>query len=38
VAEGAYQVRVKVLKARGDESNPAHTESWTSPEVRIRGT
>lgn len=38
VPEGAYKVRINVLKALGDESNPAHTESWTSPEVRIRGT
>jgi subtilisin family serine protease len=38
VADGAYKVRIRVLKALGDESNPAHSESWTSPEVRIRGT
>jgi len=38
VPEGAYLVRIKVLKALGDEENPDHWESWTSPEVRIRGT
>ncbi len=31
VPEGTYKVRVSVLKALGDEANPAHSETWTSP-------
>ena len=38
VPEGAYAVRIRVLKALGDEGNPDHSEEWVSPEVRIRGT
>ncbi len=32
---GQYVVKVKVLKALGDESNPAHWETWTSPTITI---
>ena len=28
-------VTVSVLKALGDENNPAHWETWTSPEITI---
>jgi minor extracellular serine protease Vpr len=28
-------VKVSVLKALGDESNPAHWETWTSPSFVI---
>jgi minor extracellular serine protease Vpr len=30
VADGTYYVKLSVLKALGDPSNPAHTETWTS--------
>lgn len=33
---GRYVLRVSVLKALGDESNPAHWETWTSPTFEIR--
>jgi minor extracellular serine protease Vpr len=32
---GQYVVKLSVLKALGDESNPAHWETWTSPLVTI---
>jgi minor extracellular serine protease Vpr len=32
---GRYVVKVSVLKALGDESNPAHWEQWTSPVITI---
>jgi len=32
---GTYTVTVSVLKALGDESNPAHWETWTSPVITI---
>ncbi|MES2960368.1 MAG: S8 family serine peptidase [Pseudomonadota bacterium] len=35
VPNGQYVVKVSVLKALGDESNPAHWETWTSPVVTI---
>jgi len=35
VPDGIYIVRVSVLKALGDDANPAHWESWTSPLVTI---
>jgi minor extracellular serine protease Vpr len=35
VPNGQYVVRMSVLKALGDSSNPAHTESWTSPVITI---
>jgi hypothetical protein len=28
---GQWTLEVKVLKALGDEANPAHWEQWTSP-------
>jgi len=35
VPNGTYVIRLSVLKALGDESNPAHWETWTSPEFVI---
>lgn len=35
VPNGQYVVKVSVLKALGDESNPAHWETWTSPVITI---
>ncbi len=35
VPNGQYVVKVSVQKALGDESNPAHTEVWTSPVITI---
>ena len=35
VPNGKYVVKVSVLKALGDESNPDHWETWTSPVVTI---
>jgi subtilisin family serine protease len=32
---GQYVVKVSVLKALGDEGNPAHWETWTSPVITI---
>ena len=32
---GNYVVKVSVLKALGDASNPAHWETWTSPAITI---
>ena len=32
---GKYVVKVSVLKALGDENNPAHYETWTSPTITI---
>ena len=32
---GQYVVKVSVLKALGDENNPAHWETWTSPVITI---
>jgi minor extracellular serine protease Vpr len=34
---GRYLVEIKVLKALGDPDNPAHWESWVSPEIRFIG-
>ena len=31
VPDGTYYAVISVLKALGDESNPAHWETWTSP-------
>jgi subtilisin family serine protease len=31
LADGAYRATLSILKALGDESDPAHTETWTSP-------
>jgi hypothetical protein len=35
VPNGQYVVKVSVLKALGDESNPAHWETWTSPTITV---
>jgi hypothetical protein len=35
VPNGQYTVTVSVLKALGDEGNPAHWETWTSPVITI---
>jgi minor extracellular serine protease Vpr len=35
VPNGTYVVKVSVLKALGDEANPAHWETWTSPTITI---
>lgn len=35
VPNGQYVVKVSVLKALGDESNPAHWETWTSSVITI---
>lgn len=35
VPDGDYVVELLVLKALGDETNPAHWESWTSPVITI---
>jgi hypothetical protein len=31
VPDGQYKLQLRVLKALGDASNPAHTEVWDSP-------
>jgi len=35
VPNGQYVVKLSVLKALGDESNPGHWETWTSPVITI---
>lgn len=35
VPNGAYVVKVSVLKALGDEHNPDHWETWTSPTITV---
>ncbi|MEX1994596.1 MAG: S8 family serine peptidase [Steroidobacteraceae bacterium] len=35
VPNGQYIVKLSVLKALGDDNNPAHWETWTSPVVTI---
>jgi hypothetical protein len=35
VPNGEYVVTISVLKALGDSSNPAHTQSWQSPPIVI---
>jgi hypothetical protein len=35
VPDGQYVVKISILKANGDASNPAHWETWTSPVVTI---
>jgi minor extracellular serine protease Vpr len=35
VPDGQYKLVVKVLKALGNESNPADWETWTSPTITI---
>jgi hypothetical protein len=38
VGDGRYRLKLSVLKALGDEANPAHWESWTSPVVTLART
>ena len=35
VPDGVYRVELRALKANGDPANPAHWESWTSPDFTI---
>ena len=35
VPDGKYVVEMRVLKANGNASNPAHWEYWTSPVITI---
>ena len=35
VPDGTYTLTLKALKALGDTSNPAHWETWTSPQFVI---
>jgi minor extracellular serine protease Vpr len=35
VPAGTYVLQLSVLKALGDETNPAHWETWTSPAFSI---
>jgi hypothetical protein len=35
VPNGQYVIKLTVLKALGDETNPAHVETWTSPVITI---
>lgn len=35
VPNGSYVIRLTVVKALGQESNPAHVETWTSPVITI---
>jgi len=35
LGNGTYVVRLSVEKALGDDSNPAHWETWTSPVITI---
>jgi hypothetical protein len=35
VPDGQYVVKISILKANGDPSNPAHWETWTSPVITI---
>jgi subtilisin family serine protease len=35
VPDGEYYVVISVLKANGDDDNPAHWETWTSPNFEI---
>jgi len=35
VPDGSYVVRISILKALGDDNNPAHWETWTSPVITI---
>ncbi|HWM94529.1 MAG TPA: S8 family serine peptidase, partial [Thermoanaerobaculia bacterium] len=35
VPDGQYVLVIKVLKALGDENNPAHWETWTSPVITL---
>jgi minor extracellular serine protease Vpr len=33
--DGQYVIKLSVLKALGDDTNPAHSETWTSPVITI---
>ena len=35
VPDGTYYAVISVLKANGDDDNPAHWETWTSPLFEI---
>ena len=35
VPDGRYIVKLTVRKALGDDANPAHVETWTSPVITI---
>lgn len=35
VPDGAYYVKLSLLEALGDSSNPAHWETWISPTIDI---
>lgn len=35
VPNGQYKIKLSVLKALGDDNNPAHWEAWTSPVITI---
>jgi subtilisin family serine protease len=35
VPNGQYVIKLTVLKALGDDTNPAHVETWTSPVITI---
>jgi subtilisin family serine protease len=35
VPNGRYVIKMTVIKALGDEANPAHVETWTSPVITI---
>jgi hypothetical protein len=37
VPNGSYKITLRVLKPLGDEGNPAHWETWTSPRSRWPG-
>jgi minor extracellular serine protease Vpr len=35
VPEGEYVIKISILKALGEDDNPAHWETWTSPKLII---
>jgi minor extracellular serine protease Vpr len=35
VPDGDYVIKLEIQKALGDENNPAHWETWTSPVITI---
>jgi hypothetical protein len=36
VPDGPHVMTMEVLKALGDERNPAHVETWTSPLITLQ--
>ncbi|MCS6710701.1 S8 family serine peptidase [Brachybacterium sp. EF45031] len=34
--DGTYVLQLRALKAQGDESNPEHWETWTSPQFTVQ--